>query len=256
MNRGATRTRRRQQRTSAKRIAALTMPLALLVAIASSSAMQPRLMPLRPVRPAALAVHTVCMCDAPPASSATPSIKQLEEAISELQETLEQKSVEYYAISDGPRAAEERRALQVVRDTLKEDIDAKEAEVFELQQKNAASPDVVTKLRGREVALENQIASARMDADTARQADFEAQLAELRDELKEVAGPPPKKFSAVARMRMEDGTMGKQNEEGEDFSMPDLSKIKADGILPPVGGLINIGITFAVVAAATVALSG
>ena len=50
--------------------------------------------------------------------------------------------------------------------------------------------------------------------------------------------------------------MGKQNEEGEEFSMPDLSKIKADGILPPVGGLINIGITFAVVAAATVALSG
>ena len=235
------------------------MPLALIVAIASSSAMQPRLMPLRPVRPAARAVHVVCMCDAPPASSAPPSIKQLEQVISELQETLEQKDAEYYAISDGPRAAEQRQALQAQRASLQEVIDAKEAEVFEIQQRNAASPDVVTKLRGREVALENKIASARMDADYAKQAQFEAQLAELRDELKEVAGPPPKKFSAVARMRLQDGTMGKQNAAGEEFSLPDLpdlSKIKVDNVLPPVGGLVNIGITIAVVAAATVLLSG
>ena len=82
-------------------------------------------------------------------------------------------------------------------------------------------------------------------------AKLEEEAATARAELEALMGPPPVKYSAVARMRLKDGTMGGAAQQTDD----DGRKIEMDQILPPMSGLMNAVISVAVIAAAIFALA-
>ena len=82
---------------------------------------------------------------------------------------------------------------------------------------------------------------------------MEAELAATEAKLETLVGPKPKRYSAVGRMRQQTEGMGL---DAGDAAPP---KIKAEDILPPTGGIVNLVIllaTAAAVVAATGALSG
>ena len=75
-------------------------------------------------------------------------------------------------------------------------------------------------------------------------AKLESDLAEYQATLEKIVGPPPKKYSAVARMRLKDGTMGDGAAAGGDDEGIDPASI-----LPPMGGLVNAAVSLAVIGA-------
>ena len=86
---------------------------------------------------------------------------------------------------------------------------------------------------------------------SAEKAQLEADLAAAKAALEAKVGPPPKRYSAVGRMRQRMEGMG-EPAGGDD----ELKMIDADQVLPPMSGLINIGITLAVVAAGALYITG
>ena len=129
-----------------------------------------------------------------------------------------------------------------------------------------AGKDEVGELRDEVTRLEEQIASVniewqmvpdgptRGETRSALKADIvqlEEQLAKTEEKLETLAGPKPKMYSAVARMRLKDGTMtdGVAGTTVPSTDEDGKVKVEADSILPPMSGLVNIFISLAVVVA-------
>ena len=82
---------------------------------------------------------------------------------------------------------------------------------------------------------------------------MQAALVGKEAQLEALVGPPPKVYSAVARMRLKDGTMG-GGDKPMDASEFDLGKLQ-DSIMPTNVNYVNIGASLAVVVAAAVFLA-
>lgn len=80
-------------------------------------------------------------------------------------------------------------------------------------------------------------------------AQLEQSLTDAQAMLEAQVGPPPKKYSAVARMRLKDGTMGDGAQSSDGDGGIDPSAIM------PGGNLVNIFGSLAVVAAAVFVLA-
>ena len=129
---------------------------------------------------------------------------------------------------------------EITVESLQAQIPSLEAQIEKLAEERVMVPDgpnrqqILSELSGAMGKLEEDLAVAK--------ARLEAKV-----------GPPPKRYSAVGRMRQKTEGMGMDQAEGEEGGFKPLP---AESFLPPMSGLVNIGITIAVVVAATAALSG
>jgi hypothetical protein len=116
------------------------------------------------------------------------------------------------------------------------------------------SPSALDTLRAREAEQQAELEALlqKRPLNLRDVSALEAELEVTKAAIVELDGPPPVRYSAVGRMRQRTEGMGMD----KDAQANEGLKLQSENILPPVGGLVNIAIILAVVAAAAAAVSG